>query len=262
MIIDIHTHCFPDELAAKAIPLLSEKAGISAFLDGTLKQLKKSMSDAGISVSVLQPIATKPDQTTGVNRWAVSVQDDNIISFGTVHPEFFGWKDEIRRLSEASIRGVKFHPEYQDFFVDDPKLFPIYESLVDLGFIILFHAGVDLGYSYPYHCTPCRLKKVLETFPDATIVAAHMGGYRYWDEVERHLMGKNLYLDTSYSIEELGNDGAEKIIKTHGAQKILFGTDSPWLDQSKEVSLIKSLKLSDDEINGVLGGNAKCLLNL
>ena len=156
---------------------------------------------------------------------------------------------------------MKFHPEYQDFFVDEPKLFPIYEALVKSGLIMLFHAGVDLGFPGPYHCTPSRLKKVLDAFPDSTIIAAHMGGYRYWDDVEKCLIGRNLYLDTSFS-EELDNKRTEKLIKAHGAQKILFGTDSPWCDQAKEVSRIRSLNLSDDEINSILGGNAIRILKL
>jgi predicted TIM-barrel fold metal-dependent hydrolase len=260
MIIDIHTHCFPDELALKAIPLLSEKAGIKSFSDGTVKQLKKSMAVAGIDISVLQPIATKPEQTKGINRWAVSVQDKNIITFGTIHPDFADWKDEIRWLTEAGIRGVKFHPEYQDFFVDDPKMFPIYEELAKAGLIILFHAGVDLGYTAPYHCTPCRLEKILDSFPNATIIAAHMGGYRYWDDVEKYLIGKNVYFDTSYALEELGNERAEQLIKAHGVQKVLFGTDSPWRDQTKEISFIRSLNLRSAEINEILGKNASRIL--
>jgi len=260
MIIDIHTHCFPDELALKAIPLLSEKAGIKSFLDGTVKQLKRSMADAGVDISVLQPIATKPEQTKGINRWAVSVQDENIVTFGTIHPDFPDWKDEIKWLAEAGIKGVKFHPEYQDFYVDDSKMFPIYEELTKAGFIILFHAGVDLGYIPPYHCTPCRLEKVLDCFPDATFIAAHMGGYRYWDDVEKYLIGKNIFLDTSYSLEELGSKRAEQLIKAHGVQKILFGTDSPWRDQAKEISFIRSLNLSSSEINGILGENASRIL--
>lgn len=111
-------------------------------------------------------------------------------------------------------------------------------------------------------CTPLRLKKVLDAFPGSTIIAAHMGGYRYWDEVEKHLIGKDLYLDTTYSIEELGNEGMERLIKAHGLQKILFATDSPWSDLAKEIANIKSLNLGKEELDGILGGNARRILNL
>ncbi len=89
-----------------------------------------------------------------------------------------------------------------------------------------------------------------------------MGGYRYWKDVEKYLVGKDLYLDTSYSIKDLGNKAMEKLIKAHGPQKILFATDSPWSDQSEEVSRIKSLNLSGKEINCILGRNAARILNL
>jgi predicted TIM-barrel fold metal-dependent hydrolase len=262
MIIDVHTHCFPDELAEKAIPILSEKADIPAFVDGTIKQLKQSMTDSGVDISVLQPIATKPSQTTGVNRWAVSVQDSSIISFGTIHPEFSDWKNEIKWLVEAGVKGVKFHPEYQDFYVDQPEVFPIYEALFDAGLIVLFHAGVDLGYTEPFRCTPDRLSKVLDAFPGGIVIAAHMGGYMYWDKVEQYLLGRNIYLDTAYCFEALADGGMEKLINAHGVEKVLFATDSPWKDQTDYVAKCKALNLSREEIDAILGGNAKHLLGL
>ena len=262
MIIDIHTHCFPDDLAVRTIPYLAQKANIPAFLNGTVKELKKSMSKAGIDISVLQPIATKPLQTIGVNRWAINTQDVNIITFGTIHPEFHDWRNEIKVLKEAGVKGVKFHPEYQNFFVDDESLFSLYEALFNENFIIIFHAGVDLGFQEPYHCTPVRLRKVLDAFSGGTFIAAHMGGYRYWNDVEKYLVGRDIFFDTSFSSNDLGTAGMENLIKAHGYNKILFGTDSPWTDQSKEVSRIKSLNLSNKEINAILGENAAQLLNI
>ncbi|HHV96893.1 MAG TPA: amidohydrolase family protein [Clostridiaceae bacterium] len=262
MIIDIHTHCFPDELAARTIPFLAQKANIPAYLNGTIKGLKESMSKAGIDISVLQPIATKPQQTIGVNRWAINVQDEDIITFGTIHPDFPDWKNEIKMLKEAGIKGIKFHPEYQNFFVDDEKLFPVYETLFEENFIIIFHAGVDLGFQEPYHCTPARLRKVIDTFPGSVVIAAHMGGYRYWNDVEKYLVGRNIYFDTSFSFNDLGPSGMETLIKSHGHDRIFFGSDSPWADQLREVSRIKSLNLSIEEINAILGGNAARLLKL
>jgi len=262
MIIDIHTHCFPDNLAPRAVPLLAEKGGISPFTDGTVACLKNSMKKAGIDFSVLQPIATKPEQTTGINRWAVSMQNGSIIAFGTLHPDYPDWKREIKWLWEAGIKGVKFHPDYQDFYVDDKKVFPIYEALAEAGMIMLFHAGKDIGYPPPYHCPPCRLRKVLDAFPGSIIIAAHMGGYENTYQVEKYLVGQDVYFDTSYSFDILGNGGMEKLIKQHGADRILFGTDSPWKDQEREVDNIRSLNLTEDEMEKILGGNAVRILKL
>lgn len=262
MVLDIHAHCFPDQLALKAVPILAERAGIKAYADGTVDGLKKSMHHAGIDVSVLQPIATRPEHTAGVNRWAVEVQTVNIISFGTIHPDFPDWKEEIEWLAGAGVKGVKFHPDYQNFFVDEARLFPVYEALAESGFIMLFHAGTDIGLPDPCHCTPLGLKKVADAFPGAKIIAAHMGGYQHWENVEKYLAGREIYLDTSYSFNDLGPEGMENMIKAHGVEKILFGTDTPWTDPSAEIAKINSLNLSRREIDGILYHNAKSLLCL
>lgn len=262
MIIDIHSHCFPDVLAARAISTLTERAGIPAYTDGTVNGLKRSMNEAGIDVCVLQHIATKPDQTVNVNRWAAEIQNENIICFGSIYPDFHDWKEEIKWLTHAGIKGVKFHPEYQDFYVDDEKVYPIYEALFQAGLVVLFHAGMDLGFPPPYHCPPSRLSKVLDAFPGAKIIAAHMGGYRYWDDVEKYLLGRDVYLDTSFAYNDLGPEAMKSLIKDHGTGKILFGSDSPWTEQSGEVANIKSLNLTDEEIGSILGGNAASLLSL
>jgi hypothetical protein len=262
MIIDIHAHCFPDELAAKAIPFLEQKSGVTAYANGTIKGLKDSMTKAGVHTSVLQPVATKPNQTVSINRWAVSVQDESIISFGTIHPEYAGWKEEIKFLMGAGVKGIKFHPNHQEFFIDDPKIFPIYEKIFESGFIVLFHMGLDLWSMTGDRSTPERLVTILKAFPGATIIAAHMGGYRYWDDVEKYLIGTDLYLDTAYSFEELGTNRMERIIRQHGTDRILFATDSPWTNPAVEISHIWSLGLSEEEIKKILGGNARCLLCL
>ena len=262
MIIDFHTHCFADEIAVKAIPKLARAGGIKPFTDGTVEGLKKSMQAAGIDISVVQPIATKPQQTVTINRWAAEIRGDSIISFGTIHPEYSNWKEEILWLSREGFKGVKFHPDYQDFFVDDKKLFNIYEMLFSMNFIVLFHAGLDIAFPEPYHCTPERLQKLPDTFPGAVIVAAHMGGYLYWKGVENYLIGRDIYLDTSFSFDKLGKEDMERMIRKHGTERVLFATDSPWKEQQQELKNIQSLSLNEDEINAILGGNAQKILRL
>ncbi len=262
MIIDIHAHCFPDNLANRAVSILTNKGGIKAHTDGTIKDLKRSMKEAGIDKSVIQPIATKPEQTESINRWATEICDEKIISFGTIHPDYIPWKSEIKKLAYNGVKGVKLHPDYQDFFVDEPKLFPIYEELFLNGLIVIFHAGIDIGMPEPVHCTPKRLSNVIESFPGSTIIAAHMGGYMCTEDVFRYLVGKDVYFDTSYSYDYMGNNIMTKMIKDHGTDKILFGTDSPWTDQTVEVNNIKSLELGEDKFNLIACENAKKLLKI
>jgi len=260
MVIDFHVHCFPDQLAATAVPMLAQRAGIPARLNGTVDDIKKSMKKANISKSVVLSIATKPTQTEKINSWAAEIQDDSIIAFGSIHPDYEGWEDELRRIKELGLKGIKLHPDYQGFFVDEERMFPIYELASRLGLIILFHAGVDIGLPAPFHCTPDRLLKVVKAFPHGKIIAAHMGGYQYWDEVENLLVGENLYFDTSYSLGWIDEVQAKRIIKNHGFKKILFATDSPWCDQAEEVAKIKSLNLGCEVENAILSGNAQELL--
>ncbi len=262
MIIDIHAHCFPNRLAAKAIANLVQVSDYKAYHNGTVEGLTKSACRAGFDYTVVQPVATRPDQTPTINRWAFGLKSETLLSFGTIHPAFSGWAEEIKWLKDAGFRGIKMHPEYQGFFVDDPHCLPIYEAAFSAGLMILFHAGADIAYKEPYRCPPARLAKVLDALPGGMIIAAHMGGYRFWDDVEKYLTGRSVFFDTSFSLPELGPARMIRMIRNHGSDKILFGTDSPWTEQSVELSGIQALDLNTDEKAAILGGNAARLLLL
>lgn len=260
MIVDFHAHCFPDELAVRAVPRLEERAGITAVLDGTRGALLASMDRAGIGRAVAQHIATRPGQEPAVNTWAASIQDRRVVSFGSLHPDTPDWRGELRRLTDLGLPGVKFHPDYQDFSVDEPRIFPIYEAICAAGLIVLFHAGIDLAYGEPPRCRPAGLSKVSEAFPKGIWVAAHLGGYLHWDEVEEHLLGRPIYLDTSYCFADLGPARMIALLRGHGPERILFGTDSPWVEQRQAVEEISSLGLTPAEEAAILGGNAAGIL--
>ena len=269
MIIDFHAHCFPDELAKKAIPILEGKAGIKAWYDGTLAGLRRLMVDAGIDCTVIQPIATKPAQTRTINDWSAciqhnSLQDDDIrgriVALGSIHPDYPGWKDELKRIKDLGLKGLKYHPDYQEFFVNEKRMFPVYEEIFKMDFILLFHAGIDIGLPEPCHCTPERLLNVLKVCPGGKIIAAHMGGFKCWDDVEKYLVGQDIYFDTSYSIGWMDDGQAKRIIENHGYEKVLFGTDAPWALQKEEIDKLGKLGSDDSARNAILGGNARKLL--
>lgn len=262
VIIDIHTHIFPDELAERALSVLSHNCSCPAYLDGTCADLVASMQRAGVDRSVIMPIATKPSQARGINQWAaeISHKRPEIIAFGTIHPRQEDWRAEIDAIVAEGFRGVKLHPDYQKFFVDDPELMPIYRTLAEAGLIVLFHAGVDIGLPPPVHCTPDRLARALDAVPELTVIAAHMGGWQCWDDVERYLVGRNVYFDTSFSLSYMGAERMAELIRAHGAGRVLFGTDSPWTDQAAEVEGIRALPFDEETLSAVLGGNASRLL--
>ncbi len=264
MIVDIHAHAFPDALAHRAMEVLSGNSGLQPSTDGTCSGLQNSMKLAGIDASVIVPIATKPSQVRGINAWAAQVNqsNDDLICFGTLHPDQDDWQPEIEQMVANGIKGVKVHPDYQLFYVDEPRLIPIYQAIARAGLILLFHAGVDIGLAPPVHCTPDRLAKALDAVPELVVIAAHMGGYKCWDDVQRYLTGRDLYFDTSYSLADLGADAMALMIRAHGVERVMFGTDAPWTEQAAEVKGIRALDLTEKEIEAVLGGNAKRLLGV
>lgn len=262
MIIDFHVHCFPDDLAFRAVPALAECAGINNRLNGTIGNIKESMKKSGVDKSVILSIATKPSQTQRINSWSAEIQSEEIEAFGSIHPDFSDWKNELKRIKDLGLKGIKFHPEYQDFYVDDERMYPMYELAFKLNLIIVFHAGVDLGFQGPFHCTPDRMLKVIKALPGGKLVAAHMGGFCFWDEVEKYLVGENIYFDTSYCMGYIEEKQLMRIFKNHGYDKILFATDSPWKDQKEEICKLINLDFNEEHKKNILCRNAKELLEI
>ena len=264
MTIDFHAHCFPPAIAAKAIPQLASHSGARApYYDGTSDGLLALMDSAGIDKSVVANIATNPKQQRSVNNFAISLLDHpSFIPFGSVHPDAPDALDELRRLKDAGIKGIKLHPDYQGFFPDEPRVFPLYHEAARLGLITLFHAGVDIGLCYPVHCTPARLRAALPQFGGAPVVAAHFGGYLLWREVLEHLCGLDIYFDTSYCARKMPPPWAREIIEAHGAGRVLFGTDLPWADPLDEIEFVRQISADEGMAGEILGGNAIRLLHI
>lgn len=263
MIIDFHVHAFPDDLAPKALKhLVTEAGGIRTFTDGTISDLKRSMDEAGIDVSVIQPVATKPSQVQPINDWLGQVTDERVKAFGAMHPDLCECdrRDAIRQLLDQGVRGVKFHPDYQNFYVDEDRVLPVYEDLFAAGLSVLFHAGIDFALRAPCHCPPDRLLLLHERFPGATLIAAHLGGFYCWDGVEYLLTRTPLFLDTSYALPYLGTARATALVKGHGIDRILFATDTPWASQTQGVRDLEALQLPPDDREAIFSGNARRLL--
>lgn len=261
MIIDFHTHCFPDRIAKKAIDALSKTSGLMPCTDGTVSDLKRLMKDEGVSISVVQNIATNAHQQKAVNDFAASITCDEIVPFGSVYPDAEDALEELERIHSLGLKGVKFHPEYQNFFVDDEKMKPIYQKISKLGLITLFHAGEDYGYMPPYHATPEKIKNALIWF-DSPVIAAHWGSQGMGEETLRHLCGLDIYFDTAFGYGSTPKPMQHAILEKHGADKILFASDCPWHAPSLDLFQLNSLGLSETERERICCGNAKQLLGL
>ena len=261
MIIDGHVHIFPDSIAPKAIANLERHAPHPLVSDGTLGGLLSSMAKAGISRSIVLPVSTKPDQVPAINRYAVKLnQNPAIIAFGTLHPDFVNFRDEIKRLKDFGVKGVKMHPAYQDFDADEKRLFPLYEALEEAGLILYLHSGGNINFKEKPRGTPARLANIVQAFPQLKLIAAHLGGWNMWDEVERRLVGSSIFLDTSFTIGYIKAEQFLRIVRAHGVEKIIFGSDSPWNDPGEAAQALRALYLSDDEEHSILWKNAACLL--
>lgn len=263
MVIDFHTHCFPDHLAPKAVERLSRVGGgLMPYTDGTLGGLRAKMAEDGIDAAVVLNIATNAHQQKKVNDFAAAINNErDIFSFGSVFPGAEDAFEELERIKDMGLKGVKFHPEYQQFAVDDPKLKPLYRKISELGLITVFHAGVDYGFPPPYGCMPEGLASVLDCF-ETPVVAAHWGGLQFGEDVIRHLCGRNVYLDTSFGYGRLSKFHAEQILELHGIDQMLFATDMPWHTASLEMRLLDTLGLSEEQKEKLFSGNAKKLLGI
>lgn len=261
MTIDFHTHCFPEKIAQKAVERLSyTSGGMEYYTDATVDGLKKIMKKENTTASVVLNIATNEHQMQSVNNFAAQINnEEDIFAFGSVYPTSKQALDELERIKALGLKGVKFHPEYQGFYVDDEMMKPIYKKISQLGLITVFHAGEDYGYPSPYHCMPQNMKNALKWF-DSPVVAAHWGGLGCADEVIDELCGLDLYFDTAFGCGQIARSAAQKIVEKHGADKILFATDSPWHTVAMEKRLLNTLELSDEEMNLICYENAKKLL--
>lgn len=264
MIIDFHTHIFPENLAERALTALLSNID-ELFLpitDGTKRSLLQHMDKSGVTLSIIQPVLTKPSQFTTLNTWAAELNSDRLVAFGSINPHSADYRRDIDFIVDLGLKGLKFHCEYQDFFIDAPEMLRIYDYALSRDLIILHHAGGDPGYNPPFKSSPKRFAAIADAMRGGVMVAAHFGGYQEWDDVERYLVGKNIYLDTSMGFEYFPQEQFIRIVRSHGADKILFASDSPWSDATDELRRLAALPLTDSERQLILGDNAKKVLRL
>ena len=263
MLIDFHTHAFPEKIASRAISGLSKASGgLAPQTDGTLPSLLEEMQKDGVDISVVQSIATNPAQQSNVNDFAIEMNNRaNIFAFGSVHPDAPDALFELERIKDAGLKGVKFHPEYQGFYADDEKMKPIYRKISSLGLITLFHAGHDYGFCTPYHGMPDHLLGALKWF-DSPVVAAHWGGVGCGMEVLEKLCGKDIWFDLSFGYGTMPRCFAQNIAQKHTPDRLLFASDMPWHRPSWEKRLIESLDLSRDDKDKIYYKNAMKLLDI
>ena len=286
MLIDFHTHTFPDELANKVVYKIADDASIRYYTEATNTSLLESMDRAHVDMSVILPVVTKPSQYETINKVAKDVNDryfPRLLSFGGIHPDNEDYREILKDLAESGIKGIKLHPLYQGVAVDDIRNLRIIDCACELGLIVVIHAGKDLSFPGDL-ADPERISRMLDAVHPEKMVLAHMGSYACWEEVYDLLCGRGAYLDTSFSLNPIrplkdtseGRDSLaanpllvpplsrvlfRKMVEKNGVDHMLFASDSPWGDQKETFDLVDEC-LDGSAKEAVYSGNALRLLQL
>ncbi|MBQ8107479.1 MAG: amidohydrolase family protein [Ruminococcus sp.] len=261
MIIDFHVHCFNPKIAAKAVSKLAEIANKKPLTGGLIEETTALFDKWGVDKGVMLNIATKPTQQRVLNDWAAQHNNTRFYCFGSVHPEAEDLCEELDRIKELGLYGVKFHPDYQDFMIDEQRMDAVYDELEKRGLPVVFHAGWDCVSPELIHVPPERTAKMIKRHPHLKVILAHLGGNDMWQEVYDKLAGAEgeVYFDTAFTAlcpDEL----MKKIIIKHGADRILFGSDCPWESSAVILEKLKRLGLRDSDLEKILGTNALKIL--
>lgn len=282
MVIDFHTHTFPDKIASATIGKLASLSHTLPFTDGTVDALTASMQRAGVDLSVVLPVATNTRQVARVNDASALLNDerrkDGILSFGCIHPDSPDWKEELARIASLGLKGIKVHPVYQNVDFDDIRFLRILDRAAEVGLIVITHAGQDIGFPGKVNVSPKMVLSALRQVGPVQLILAHMGGWRTWDQVEELLADTPVYLDTAFCLGKMTPNGDGyygpsalllmensqflRMVRSFGAHRILFGTDSPWGGQQEDLALLRSLPLNLEDQRAILGENARKLLRL
>ena len=263
--IDFHTHVFPDKIAKQAVEALARESGeYQPHTDGTLAALQASMKEAGISASLVANIATKPTQMHPILEFCKQIRSDSIHPLISFHPsnDTYDVEDMFGEAHREGFRGVKLHPMYQRFSIDDKYMYGFYELMASFGFYAMFHTGYDIAFPKNNQADVERLRKVADWFKDLTIVCTHVGGWRQWDRVGSLSRCQNVYTETSMALSEVGDEEFVRLISQFDEDRVLFGSDSPWTNQKEMLERTLRLPVPDRRKEKMLFDNAAFLLGL
>ena len=259
-LIDVHTHVYPPAIARKAAASIREFYQLGTDeMDGTTDTLLKKGDEVGIDRFVILPVAVRPDRNRHINEFIleqVAVQP-RFIGFGTVHAGMEEIAEEARFIMDKGLKGIKMHPDTQEFAIDDPRLFPVYETIQGKIPVILHMGDHRFDYSHP-----ARLRHVLELFPRLQVIAAHFGGYGMYEIAYEQLYDKDCIFDVSSSMMFMEPGVAEKFINIYGAERMAFGTDYPLWDPVKETKRFLELKLTDEQFEQIGHKTIEAFLSL
>lgn len=259
-LIDIHTHIYPDAIAEKATESIRDFYQLDGGgMNGSAEMLLNRGDEAGIDKFVILPVGMKPNRVRHVNDFilAQAAEQSRFIGFGTIHAAMEQLTDEVEYIISKGLHGIKMHPDFQEFNIDDERLFPVYE-MIQGKLPVIFHMG-DPRYDCSH---PARLRKILEQFPHLQVIAAHFGGYSMYETAYELLHDKDCIFDVSSSLMFMPEGIAEKYINAFGAERMAFGTDYPLWDPVIETARFMQLKLTPDQFDQIGHKTVEAFLNL
>lgn len=259
MIIDGHTHVYPDAVAKKAIA--GSPSDLKRYGDGTVGSLTEVMAASGVDRSVSLGIANTPERVENANRFAGGLDRSRFVPFGSVHPGLAP-EENVASLRRHGLRGAKVHPMFQDLRIDDPRLYATLDAMSG-EFAVIMHVG-GAGSDPGDRCSPAMLADIVRQFPRLDLIACHFGGYKRFEEAAEIVVGLPVYLDTSWppSLATLDPARVRQVIEKHGPERICFASDWPMADPAAEIEVIRALGLSDDDTDAILGGTMARLLGV
>ena len=259
-IIDIHTHMYPDAIARKATDSIRDFYQIDGGgMDGSIEMLRKRGAEAGISHYVVLPVSNTPNRVRNINEFLLneSRKYEDFTGFGTLHAGMDNIADEAKYILDKGLKGIKMHPDTQEFAIDDPRLFPAFEEIQG-KIALVFHMG-DKRYNFSH---PAQLRKVMELFPRMQVIATHFGGYGMYEEAYEILHDKDCIFDVSSSMMFMEKGIPEKFINLYGAERMAFGTDYPLWDPVTETKRFLELNLTDEQFEQIGHKTAERFLRL
>jgi len=254
-IIDTHAHIYPDAIALRAAKSIGDFYEIDMGLDGTLGALLREGQAAGITKFLVHSVAVTWERSHNINDFihaSVQAHPDLLVGFGSIHPDHPEMEKELDRMMELGLKGVKLHPDFQHFCLDDPGAVCLFEAMAERGLPLLVHTG---DTRYPYS-DPERMARALDKVPSLKAICAHLGGWSVWDQAWKLLAGRgNVWVDCSSSLYAMDPQVAVKVIHRYGADRVFFGTDYPMWKPDEELKRFHRLSLTSEEEEMILHKN-------
>lgn len=259
-VADAHAHIYPEKIAEKATASVGDFYGLTMHNVGLPRVLAENGGTAGVDRFLVCSVATKVEQVRSINGFIQQICQEypQFVGLAALHPDVADIEGELDDIVGKGLKGIKLHPDFQEFQIDDPKLLPLYRAAQRRGLPILFHTG---DYRKDFS-SPVRLARVLDKLPELVCTAAHLGGWSEWEAARTCLQAPGVYVDTSSSLGFISREEVLESIAHFGVDRVMFGTDFPMWEADKELERFFGLGLTEEENRAILYENFARLYGL